>query len=68
MNFASEYPLKIVVVGGGAAGMAAAASARRVNPTAEITVLEASKHVSYGSCGIPYYLGGLVDDVSKLVT
>ncbi|MEM3523770.1 MAG: FAD-dependent oxidoreductase [Thermoproteota archaeon] len=68
MNFASEYPLKIVVVGGGAAGMAAAASARRVNPTAEITVLEASKHVSYGSCGIPYYLGGLVEDVSKLVT
>ncbi len=60
--------MKIVVIGGGAAGMAAAASARRVNPTADITVLEASRHVSYGSCGIPYYLGGLVEDVSKLVT
>lgn len=60
--------LKIVVVGGGAAGMAAAASARRVNPNAELTVLEASRHVSYGSCGIPYYLGGLVEDVSRLVT
>ena len=60
--------LKIVVVGGGAAGMAAAASARRVNPSAEITVLEASRYVSYGSCGIPYYLGGLVEDVSRLVT
>lgn len=60
--------LKIVVVGGGAAGMAAAASARRVNPSAEIIVLEASRHVSYGSCGIPYYLGGLVEDVSRLVT
>lgn len=59
--------MKIAVVGGGAAGMAAAASARRVNPAAEITVLEASRHVSYGSCGIPYYLGGLVEDVSKLV-
>lgn len=57
-----------MVIGGGAAGMAAAASARRVNPTADITVLEASRHVSYGSCGIPYYLGGLVEDVSKLVT
>jgi len=62
-----NFPLKIVVVGGGAAGMSAASSARRVNPTAEITVLEASKYVSYGSCGIPYYLGGLVGDVSKLV-
>ncbi|MBO3831853.1 MAG: FAD-dependent oxidoreductase [Candidatus Brockarchaeota archaeon] len=60
--------MKIMVIGGGAAGMAAAASARRVNPTADITVLEASRHVSYGSCGIPYYLGGLVEDVSKLVT
>ncbi|MBO3808027.1 MAG: FAD-dependent oxidoreductase, partial [Candidatus Brockarchaeota archaeon] len=60
--------LKIMVIGGGAAGMAAAASARRVNPTVDITVLEASRHVSYGSCGIPYYLGGLVEDVSKLVT
>ncbi len=60
--------MKIVVIGGGAAGMAAAASARRVNPTADITLLEASRHVSYGSCGIPYYLGGLVEDVSRLVT
>lgn len=59
---------KVVVVGGGAAGMASAASARRVNKDAEITVIEASKYVSYGSCGIPYYLGNLVDDVSKLVT
>ncbi|MGB9758212.1 MAG: FAD-dependent oxidoreductase [Thermoproteota archaeon] len=59
---------KVVVIGGGAAGMASAASARRVNKDAKITVIEASKYVSYGSCGIPYYLGNLVDDVSKLVT
>lgn len=61
-------PQKIVVIGGGAAGMASAASARRVNKDAEITVIEASKYASYGSCGIPYYLGNLVDDVSRLVT
>ncbi|MBO3763223.1 MAG: FAD-dependent oxidoreductase [Candidatus Brockarchaeota archaeon] len=61
-------PQKVVVIGGGAAGMASAASARRVNKDAKITVIEASKYVSYGSCGIPYYLGNLVDDVSKLVT
>jgi NADPH-dependent 2,4-dienoyl-CoA reductase/sulfur reductase-like enzyme len=59
---------KVVVIGGGAAGMASAASARRVNKDAKITVIEASKYVSYGSCGIPYYLGSLIDDVSKLVT
>lgn len=59
---------KIVVIGGGAAGMASAASARRVSKDAKITVIESSRYVSYGPCGIPYYLGNLVDDVSKLVT
>ncbi|MGQ9596481.1 MAG: FAD-dependent oxidoreductase [Thermoproteota archaeon] len=62
-----DNSLKIVVIGGGAAGMASASSARRVNADAKITVLEASRYVSYGSCGIPYYLGNLVEDLSKLV-
>jgi len=59
---------RIVVVGGGAAGMAAASRAKRVDPTAIVKVFETSSHVSYGACGIPYYIGGLVSDVSKLVS
>jgi len=59
---------RIVVVGGGAAGMSAASRARRVNPRSIIKVFEASRYVSYGACGIPYYLSGLVPDISDLVT
>jgi CoA-dependent NAD(P)H sulfur oxidoreductase len=56
-----------VVVGGGAAGMSAASAARRADPALEIVVLEASGHVAYGLCGIPYYLAGLVERAEDLV-
>jgi len=59
---------RIVVIGGGPAGMSSAASARRVNPNADIIVFEASNFVSYGACGIPYFLSNFVDNISKLVT
>ncbi|MEW6397929.1 MAG: FAD-dependent oxidoreductase [Bacillota bacterium] len=51
---------RIVVVGGVAAGPKAAARARRVDPEAEITLLERGSLISYGSCGLPLYLAGLV--------
>jgi NADPH-dependent 2,4-dienoyl-CoA reductase/sulfur reductase-like enzyme len=47
--------------------MAAASRARRLDPQSQITVYEASKYVSYSMCGIPYYISGLVSDLSKLV-
>lgn len=58
---------RIVVVGGGAAGMSAASAARRTDPEAEVTVLETGPFPSYGVCGLPYYLGGVVETAESLV-
>lgn len=54
--------LNIVVIGGIAAGMSVAAKARRENPDANITVIEKENYVSFGACGLPYYLGGQFTD------
>lgn len=58
---------RIVVIGGVAAGLKAAAKARRSDPQASITVLERGKIVSYGACGMPYYVGGDVKDIEDLM-
>ena len=58
---------KIVVIGGVAAGLKAAAKARRGDPQASITVLERGKIISYGACGMPYYVGGDVNDIEDLM-
>lgn len=59
--------MRIVVVGGVAAGMSAASRAKRFDPGAEVVVFERGEHVSYGACGLPYVLGGAVDDWDDLV-
>jgi NADPH-dependent 2,4-dienoyl-CoA reductase/sulfur reductase-like enzyme/rhodanese-related sulfurtransferase len=59
--------LKIVVVGGVAAGPKAAARARRLDPQAEITILEKGEFVSYAGCGLPYLIGGTVPDLKDLL-
>ena len=58
----------ILVIGGNASGLAAASQARRENPDADITVLESGDYVSYGSCGLPYFVSGIVKDLSSLFT
>ena len=58
---------RLIVIGGCAAGMSAASKARRVNPDLEIVVYEKTGFVSYGECGLPYYISGIVDDHHKLV-
>jgi NADPH-dependent 2,4-dienoyl-CoA reductase/sulfur reductase-like enzyme len=58
---------RLVVIGGCAAGMSAASKARRLNPDLEIVVYEKTGFVSYGSCGLPYYVSGLIDDHNTLV-
>jgi NADPH-dependent 2,4-dienoyl-CoA reductase/sulfur reductase-like enzyme len=58
----------ILVIGGNASGLAAASQARRENPDAEITVLEGGNYISYGSCGLPYYVSGIVRDLNSLFT
>src|SRR5690554_4104997 len=59
--------MKIVVIGGVAAGMSAASKARRMDKGAEIVVYEKGYHLSYGACGLPYYISGLNDDEKKLI-
>jgi NADPH-dependent 2,4-dienoyl-CoA reductase/sulfur reductase-like enzyme/rhodanese-related sulfurtransferase len=57
---------RIVIIGGVACGPKAAARARRRDPEAEITIVEQGEHVSVGRCGIPYYVGGKVNDIEQL--
>jgi len=59
--------MKLVVIGGVAGGMSAATRARRLDAQAEIIVLEKSGHVSYANCGLPYYVGGVIEDESALL-
>lgn len=49
--------MRIVIIGGEAAGMSAAAKARRLAKDAEIVVYEASEVISFGACGLPYFVG-----------
>lgn len=58
---------KILIIGGVAAGTSAASKARRINPNAEITIIQEEPQVSYGACGIPYVIEGLVADFNKLI-
>lgn len=59
--------MALVVIGGIAAGLSAAARARRKDPRLEITVLEKGPVISYGACGLPYYVEGRVRDLSQLI-
>jgi NADPH-dependent 2,4-dienoyl-CoA reductase/sulfur reductase-like enzyme len=60
-------PERLLIIGGVAAGMSAASRARRQNPQLEIIVLEKGDFVSYGTCGLPYYLSGQVKDWKELL-
>ena len=59
---------RIVVIGGVAAGLKAAAKVRRLDAEAQITVLERGELVSYGACGLPYFIGGEVEQVRQLMS
>jgi NADPH-dependent 2,4-dienoyl-CoA reductase/sulfur reductase-like enzyme/rhodanese-related sulfurtransferase len=59
--------MRIVFIGGVAGGMSAATRLRRLNESAEIIVLEKSGHVSYANCGLPYYVGGVIENEKDLL-
>lgn len=54
--------MKIVIVGGGAGGASCAARLRRLSNNLEITVLEKTNETSMASCGLPYYIGDVIDN------
>ena len=53
---------KTVIIGGVAGGATAAARIRRLDEQAEIVVFERSGFISYANCGLPYYIGGTIED------
>lgn len=58
--------MKIIIIGSVAAGTSVAAKARRNDENAEITLYNADYDISYSICGIPYFLGGEVDELESL--
>jgi len=59
--------MRILVIGAVAAGTSAAAKARRNNDKAEIIIYEKDKDISYSCCGLPYYIGGEIEDIGELI-
>ncbi|MCI9456683.1 MAG: FAD-dependent oxidoreductase [Oscillospiraceae bacterium] len=58
--------MKVVIIGGVAGGASAAARLRRLDEQAEIVVFERSGYISYANCGLPYYIGGVIEDSEDL--
>jgi NADPH-dependent 2,4-dienoyl-CoA reductase/sulfur reductase-like enzyme len=59
--------MKTIIIGGVAAGMSAASKLNRLDKNREIIVYEKTKDLSYGGCGMPYYLGNVIKDEDKLI-
>ncbi len=58
--------MKVVIVGGVAGGATAAARLRRLDEQAQIVVFERSGYISYANCGLPYYIGGVIENPEDL--
>jgi NADPH-dependent 2,4-dienoyl-CoA reductase/sulfur reductase-like enzyme/rhodanese-related sulfurtransferase len=59
--------MRIVVIGANAAGAKAACKAKRVNPGAHVILIDKGEYISYGACGIPYFIADVVKDVKDLM-
>jgi CoA-disulfide reductase len=58
--------VKVVVIGAVAGGSTVASQIRRVLPKADITLIGLEKKIGYGTCGLPYVIGGLIEDETKV--
>ena len=58
--------MKYLIIGGVAGGATAAARIRRIDEEAEIILFEKGEYISYANCGLPYYIGGTIEDREKL--
>lgn len=59
--------MKVIVIGGVAAGMSAASKIKRMDKDSEVIVYEKGEHLSYGACGLPYYVAGINKDPHKMI-
>lgn len=62
----AKAPLSVVIIGGVAGGMSAATRLRRLDADAQIIVLERSGNVSFANCGLPYFVGGVIEEEADL--
>ncbi|MGL5694902.1 MAG: CoA-disulfide reductase [Peptostreptococcaceae bacterium] len=60
--------MRIIIVGAVAAGMSAAAKLKRMKPEYEVVVYEKTDIVSFGACGLPYFVGGFFDDSKNMIS
>lgn len=60
--------MKIIIIGAQAAGASAAAKAKRINPEATIRIYEKSDIVSFGACGLPYFIGDHFSDANEMIS
>ena len=59
--------MKVIIVGGVAGGASCAARLRRLDEKAEIVLVERGPYVSYANCGLPYHVGGVIEEESSLL-
>ena len=59
--------MKVIIVGGVAGGASCAARLRRLDEKAEILMVERGPYVSYANCGLPYHVGGAIEQESSLL-
>ena len=59
--------MKVVIIGGIAAGMSAAAKLRRIDKKAEILLFEKANYISFGACGLPYYIGNFFENHERML-
>ncbi len=59
--------MKVIIVGGVAGGASCAARLRRLDENAEILMVERGPYVSYANCGLPYHVGGVIEQESSLL-
>lgn len=59
--------MRVIIIGGFAAGMSAAAKLKRLQPDYEVVVYEKTDIVSFGACGLPYFVGGFFEDSNEMI-
>lgn len=67
MNNTDNPRKKVLIVGGVAGGASAATRLRRLDEHADIILFERGEHVSFANCGLPYYIGGVIEERGKLL-
>ncbi len=66
-TFVKIFRMKIVIVGGVAGGATAATRMRRLSEENDVIIFEKGEYVSFANCGLPYHIGGVIEERSKLL-